>query len=154
MCESTVLQFEVYSKEYLEKSWGWLNDPEIRLLTDTPVFSKEDQQRWFASLAERDDYIVWGVSVDGLKIGVVGLKNITSDQAEYFGYLGEKSYWGKGFGYQMLQFAEIYAREELKVSSLILNVLNINSRAIELYTRYGFTTSERDATHTYMIKGF
>jgi RimJ/RimL family protein N-acetyltransferase len=106
-----LLIFEQFSMEYVEKSWEWLNDSEIRQLTDTLVFTKEDQLVWYESLPTKKDYRVWGISITGEKIGVVGLKKITKDSAEFFTYIGEKKYWGKGLGVQILSFAEEQARK-------------------------------------------
>ena len=40
-----------YTLDYLELSWKWLNDPEIKVLTNTPDFSLDQQLKWFNSLA-------------------------------------------------------------------------------------------------------
>ena len=39
--------FVEYTEEFLDLSWEWLNDPEIKLLTMTPDFSREDQRAFF-----------------------------------------------------------------------------------------------------------
>jgi RimJ/RimL family protein N-acetyltransferase len=145
------LQFDEFTNEYLEKSWEWLNDPEIRQLTDTPIFTKEEQFVWYLSLPERTDYRIWGISISGIKIGIVELKKIENGQAEFFTYIGDKSYWGKGLGVQILLFAEKYAREHLKIKLLKLKVLNTNLRAMKLFQRYGFSFESKDASYNYMI---
>lgn len=63
-----------YSKIFLELSWDWLSDPEIRVLTNTPIFTKNEQRKWFDSLKNRKDYIIWGIQVDNTPIGACGLK--------------------------------------------------------------------------------
>ena len=42
-----------YNIIFLDKSWYWLNDPEIKALTMTPDFSKEDQASYFKSLPKK-----------------------------------------------------------------------------------------------------
>jgi hypothetical protein len=69
-CADCKLCFEAYSRDYLIKSWEWLNDPEIHYITDTPSFTKGEQLVWYRSLKHRSDYLVWGISVNKIKIGV------------------------------------------------------------------------------------
>jgi RimJ/RimL family protein N-acetyltransferase len=80
----------------LEKSWEWLNDPEIKRLTITPDFSKDEQKKWFESIKNRKDYWITVGWHNGEPIVIGGLKNIGEKDAEIFGYIGNKEYWGKG----------------------------------------------------------
>ena len=129
-----MIHFEEYNELFLEKSWQWLNDIEIRHLTDTPVFSKEQQLIWFHSLKDRKDYLIYGVMFNGNPVGACGLKNITETDGEYWGYIGEKNEWGKGIGRKMLNFIENIALEK-HLSSVWLRVLNDNERALNLYKK-------------------
>lgn len=133
----STLEFEHFDEGFLEASERWQQDTEICELIDAAPFSKQDQLKWYASLAGRNDYRIWGVSLDGLPVGAVGLKAIGQDAAEYFGYLGEKSCWGKGLGIQMLEYAENQARA-MGIKVLRLRVLNHNTRAIRLYQKANY----------------
>ena len=133
--------FEEYDQEYLDKSWEWLNDPEIKKLTLTPDFTRESQAAFFELLPNKADYKVWGVNIHGTKAGVVGLKGISENDAEYFGYIGEKRFWGKGVGGEIIEFA-IDKAKGLSLHSLFLRVWDENFRAIRLYERYGFERSD------------
>ena len=84
--------------------WAWLQDPEIKRLTDTPD-SHAAQRSWFESLGGRTDYFVWRIEVDGAPIGAFGLKHVTLEDAEYRAYLGERAHWGCGIGQWMLDRA-------------------------------------------------
>src|ERR1039458_5575021 len=90
------LKFVEYDRRFLLASRRWLRDPEMAALTITPPFTDEEQERWFLSLPSKTNYAVWGVEFNGEPVGVVGLKGIMIDEAEYFGYLGEKQAWGAG----------------------------------------------------------
>jgi RimJ/RimL family protein N-acetyltransferase len=74
----------------------------------------------------------------GNPIGVVGLKRISRESAEYFGYIGEKSLWGRGIGGRMLEFTQDQAKI-LGLPRMELRVVVSNLRAIRLYLRAGFT---------------
>jgi hypothetical protein len=47
-----------YDERLLEHSWAWLQDPEIKRLTDTPDFTRTAQRSWFESLGGRTDYFL------------------------------------------------------------------------------------------------
>lgn len=126
-----------YTVDYLELSWKWLNDPEIKALTNTPDFSPDQQLKWFNSLASKKNYFIRGIEFSNIKIGVCGLKNITQSDAEYWGYIGDKQYWRKGIGTLILLEMEKKAKEA-GCNSLWLNVLKSNSNAILLYSENGY----------------
>lgn len=71
-----MIQLEKYDVKYLKESWRWLNDPQIKSLTDTADFTEEQQKKWFESIDETPTYKIWGVSFNGIPIGVFGIKNI------------------------------------------------------------------------------
>jgi RimJ/RimL family protein N-acetyltransferase len=131
------INFVEYNEYFLNKSWTWLNDPEIKKLTLTPDFTREQQQIFFESIPNRTNYKVWGVNYNGISIGVVGLKNITSQDAEYFGYIGEKDYWGLGIFKSFFQYV-INESKSLNISKLYLHVASSNERAIKAYMTNGF----------------
>jgi RimJ/RimL family protein N-acetyltransferase len=128
-----------YDERMLELSWAWLRDPDLRRLVDSAEFTREAQRAWFDSLAGRSDYLIWGVEFEGAPIGAFGLKHVTSREAEYWGYIGEKSFWGRGVGRWMLERARAEAQCR-GLSRLHLRVLRDNARAIAGYKRFGFRT--------------
>lgn len=134
-CELT---FVPYGEHFLECSYVWFQDPELRILTNNLQFvTRENQAKWFASLSSKSDYLIWGVELDRIPIGACGLKKVTSNDAEYWGYIGEKQLWGKGLGQRIVEFCINQAKERgLSRVWLTVNVENI--RAIALYTKMGF----------------
>ena len=131
-----------YDQECLDLSWFWLNDAELRELTLTPKFTREDQKKFFASLLCRTDYRAWGVRLENSEIiGAAGLKNHRASVAEYWGYIGEKKYWGKGLGQLMVAAVESMAHK-YGFTELDLKVGVDNERAISLYKKTGFVIDE------------
>ena len=127
-----------FDKRFFEKSRLWLEDEEVNRLTDTGELPSEpDRWKWFESLPSRKDYLIWGVAYEEEPIGVCGLKNIQGSKAEYWGYIGEKSCWGKGLGSSMLKGVEQKAKD-LNLHELYLTVLVENNRAIGLYRKNGY----------------
>ena len=90
-----------------ELSWFWLNDPEIRELTMSPIFTREDHNIFFKNLPLRSDYKIWRILLDGHEIvGAAGLKNHRGSLAEYWGYIGEKKYGIQGLGRSLFKVVE------------------------------------------------
>lgn len=131
------LELVPYDRACLDKSWEWLRDPEIRALTMTPEFTREDQIRFFESLPTRQGYDIWGVAVDGAVVGAAGLKNARGQLAEYWGYLGERKLWGQGIGKQLMLAIEAQALA-MGYILLDLHVSISNPRAISLYRKMGY----------------
>lgn len=131
------VHFKKYDRVMLEKSREWLTDPEIKRLTLTPDIDESSQEKWFKSLDKREDYFIAGVWRDNEPIGVIGIKNITKDDGELFGYIGEKKYWGKAIGVDMMKRTIEHGRElGLKSVYSIISENNVNS--IKLHYRFGF----------------
>lgn len=126
-----------YDENFLALSWEWLRDPEIKAMTRTPDFTKEQQRAFFDSLPLRHDYRIHGVFHQGRPVGAAGLKKIENQTAEYWGYLGDRTLWGRGLGAQLIGLICAQARS-LGLSSLYLNVGKDNPRAIALYRKTGF----------------
>ena len=93
--DSSLVHFVLYDHTFCELSWQWLNDPEIKRLTLTPDFSREQQITWFNTLNIRTDYKIWGINYSNIHIGAIGIKHIDlkEKKAEYFGYIGNKQLW-------------------------------------------------------------
>lgn len=126
-----------FDETFLSASAGWLQDNELAALIMTGPFDARAQAEWYASLPRRLDYKIWGVKFKGQPIGAFGLKNISANRAEYFGYIGEKSFWGRGIGKWILDEAVAKARA-LSIECLTLRVAHQNGRARSLYLRFGF----------------
>lgn len=147
-----MIRLTPFTTSFLDRSWAWLRDSEIKSLTMTPDFDRESQQRFFESLPDRHDYRIWGVTlVDGRPIGAAGLKHIDGRKAEYWGYIGEKDCWGQGLGGHLLGAIENQARS-LGVRSLTLTVTAQNHRAVTLYRRSGFVATDPRADPLLMTK--
>lgn len=139
-----------YTVDVLDQSWTWLRDPEIRALTLTPEFTREQQLAFFASLPDRPDYAIWGIALRGVGvIGAAGLKNPRRPVIEYWGYLGERAYWGLGLGSGLVALLEEQARQR-GYTGLDLKVAADNARAIALYRKAGFVADPAASTASVM----
>ena len=147
------LEFVDYDESILDKSWEWINDSEIKQLIMAESFTREEQKKWYEQLKGRNDYLIWGIRYLEEPIGVVGLKHIDfiSKECEYFGYIGEKKYWGCHIGHEMLKFAIAQAMS-MQINRMNLIVWVNNQRAIRLYKSFQFNTDYMDETTIHMYK--
>ncbi len=142
------LKLVEYDNTYFDLSKEWLSDKELNhLIHAGELPSDEDRLAWFRSLQERSDYLIWGIDYNGQPIGVGGLKRIADQQAEYWGYIGEKSLWGKGLGKELMKEV-INKALDLGLVTVWLRVRKYNHRAISLYKRVGFVI-DIDEPETY-----
>lgn len=138
------LEIVTYSREFLDLFWHWLNDPEVKKLTGTPDFTKLQQEEFFASLP-RSSYLIWGLMYEDKPIGVVGLKNIHNGSAEYFGYIGEKDYWGKGLFSKILVLIQCECKK-ISINHVYLHVAVDNHMANKSYIKNGFVIEPEKCT--------
>ena len=145
------ISLKPYDEEFLEKSWEWLNDEELKYLTMTPNFTRKDQKTFFNSLELRSDYLIFGIDFCGKPIGACGLKNLKGEEAELWLYIGDKDYWGKGLGKKIMTCLENKAVEE-GLTSLYLKVLKENKRAIGLYNKISYVATSENEEYIIMRK--
>jgi RimJ/RimL family protein N-acetyltransferase len=145
------VNFIHFDKNFLEASHIWLQDEELCKLIDVSPVTKLEQETWYKGLSYKNDYFIWGVMADGLPIGVCGLKHVKYGQGEYWGYIGAKSYWGKGIGSKMIHFIEEFAYS-INLEIVHLRVLRYNSRAYELYLRKGYIIYDESEDVLFMKK--
>ncbi len=126
-----------YDRAFLDLSWDWLRDPEIKALTMAADFTRDEQRAFFDGLADRADYKIWGVEGDGVPIGAAGIKHIEGKVGEFWCYIGERDWWGRGVGGQILERCEDKARE-IGLQHLIMIADSSNERSIRAFEKVGF----------------
>lgn len=105
-----MIKFSQFNEHFRDLSYQWLQDNELCSLINCKSPTKESQKEWYNSLESKIDYKIFGVTYNNVPIGVCGLKHMTSNDAEYFGFIGNKQYWGKGIGKELITFIENQAR--------------------------------------------
>ncbi|NLE74741.1 MAG: GNAT family N-acetyltransferase [Actinobacteria bacterium] len=142
-----------YDERFLERSWTWFNDEEILALTMTPpLTSKADQLAWFAGLAKRTDYFVWGIETGDKPIGVTGLKHVKGTAAEAFTVIGDKEYWGRGLSRMIMRVLIGHARN-LGIKWISARTLMSNVRSMRSLVSYGFTEWKTEGDVKWMKYG-
>jgi RimJ/RimL family protein N-acetyltransferase len=131
----------------------WNRDSEYaRLLDDEPpkLYSVKSFKAWLEKKFERDDEFRFFFTIRTLEgdqlIGFIGLFGIQWNHGSaWVGIgLGERNYWGKGYGTDAMQVVLRYAFKELNLYRLNLDVFAYNPRAIRSYEKAGFKIEGRE----------
>ncbi len=132
--------------------YKWERDSEyMRLLdSDPPVlWSQKKIEEWINKELEKSRWDGMEFSIRTLDgdqfIGFVGLGAIKwnhGDALVGIG-LGERAYWGNGYGTDAMQVMLRYAFTELNLYRLTLEVFEYNQRAIQSYRKAGFKEEGR-----------
>lgn len=124
----------------------WRNDMEVMYFTNPAldVYTYADTESFVQAIIESHyakSYVIeeWESEKP---IGVTALTNIDykNRNAECIIDIGDKNYWGKGFGREAFQLLLDYAFLEMNLHKVYLRVFSFNERAIRLYQKLGFQT--------------
>ena len=128
----------------LKKCLFWLKDPKINkfLSQDFNDLSEMDELKWLREIKSSDKELVFAIEArqENNYIGNCGLHKIDwkNKRATLGIVIGEKEYWGKGYGTDTIYTIASFAKKELGIRSLELNVYEYNHRAIKVYKNCGF----------------
>jgi len=122
----------------------WRNDIEVMQFTNPSldIFTYADTEKFINSIIESHNskgYMIEEVKT-GKPIGVTSLINIDygNRNAECIIDIGDKDYWGKGFGRESFKLLLDFVFKELNLHKVYLRVFSFNERAINLYNSFGF----------------
>ena len=128
----------------------WSADSEYsRLLDWDPArrFSARNSQKWIEKQAESEfwqafsirtlegDRIIGGIALDGIRW-------VHGDTFVGIG-LGEREFWGKGYGTDAMKVILRYAFCELNLQRVTLDVFEYNQRGVRSYEKAGFVHEGR-----------
>ena len=129
---------EIYSR--------WLRDSEYwRLMASEAAYTASIRavKTWIEKDFEKDPpasmFLIRTLEDDRL-IGDVGLDPVRDGHGDTFlGIgIGEREYWGKGYGSDAMRVILRYAFTELNLHRVSLNVFEYNPRAVRSYEKVGF----------------
>jgi len=127
--------------EDAEQYTAWLNDLEITnyLTLASSVITVESEKELLKDLSRQQNYSIIDIETDTL-IGSTGLAKIdTINQSAEIGiFIGDKSFWNKGYGQEALSLLIDYAYKRLNLHNIYLSVYSFNKRAVACYEKIGF----------------
>ncbi|WP_067730783.1 GNAT family N-acetyltransferase [Oceanobacillus damuensis] len=132
-------------KNDIEQYHSWRNDTDVMFSTSSSLdlYSLEDTidfvENVLINSKSSKSYIIVEKE-NQVSIGVTSLINIDykNRNAECIIDIGEKKYWGQGYGKEALRMLLNYAFQELNLHRVSLRVFSFNEKAIRLYNKLGF----------------
>ena len=143
MLYGTKIRLRALEREDIPRFVKWFNDPDVRehLAMYRPL-SLAQEAKWFERHAELDpaDHVFAIETLEGVHIGNVGLHNVNwkDRHAELGIVIGEKEYWGQGYGTDTILTLLAYAFKALNLHRVFLRVDVDNPRGIHCYEKCGF----------------
>jgi len=124
---------------------AWINDrPQVLFNGPYRPVSQAQHQRWFASIQERQDTVIFGIRLleEDRLIGTCQLHSIQPihRSAELQIRLGDVAARGRGFGTEATRLLLTFGFHDLNLQRIFLHVLADNAPAIRLYEKVGFVT--------------
>jgi RimJ/RimL family protein N-acetyltransferase len=137
----------------------WFNDPEVvHYLSMYLPMTEMAEEKWIEDAASR---IQAGTSVyfiieategnSSRLLGTIGLHGISpKDHSASFGIaIGEKEYWGNGYGTEATRLILAYGFQQLNLHRIGSAALAYNERSIRLHKKVGFREEGRQREATY-----
>lgn len=131
----------------LEKLLKWFNDPEvIQYLHMYLPMTEKAEAKWLEDIgtSRRDTDIVFMMEAldgnDKIPIGTIGLHKISwKDRDAEFGIaIGEKKYWGNGYGTEAANLVIEYAFIQLNIHRVSSVAYSFNERSLKMHLKLGF----------------
>jgi RimJ/RimL family protein N-acetyltransferase len=124
-----------------EEITGWLND--LNVTINLNLYSKNintDNEAAILENVSKDHYYAIIDKEINKLIGCCSFKNIDqlNQTAEIGIYIGNKSYWNKGYGSEALTILLDYGFKALNLHNVLLTVFDFNEGAKRCYEKVGF----------------
>lgn len=157
MILGTKTRLRSFERADLPRSVAWMNDPDVRdgIAMYWPM-SLDDEVKWYEAMLQGDKheraFALDARKEDGWQhIGSMGFRHIDwrSGQAEFGIMIGEKEYWGQGYGTDAVKTLVQFGFDELNLKRIWLRVFDFNARAIRCYEKAGFSLEGRLRQHYY-----
>jgi len=133
------------SKKYVD----WLNDPEVIEYMSTGGNYTLDKLNSYLLEVEKSQMLFWAITIkkQGDHIGNIKIDPIALDKrsGEYGIMIGDKKYWGKGFGKEASSaIINFCFSPSINLFEITLGVKKDNFKAINLYRELGFIEYNND----------
>jgi RimJ/RimL family protein N-acetyltransferase len=139
-------------RENIDLFLKWFNDPEITqyLVIYRPI-SREQEEEWLTIMMKDQFNIFFSIElinqdIPGTIIGNcnLGIDPATKNQKAVLGIaIGDKEFWGKGYGTEALELLLEYGFKTLNLNRIELTVYEFNKRAKKAYEKVGFIEEGR-----------
>jgi RimJ/RimL family protein N-acetyltransferase len=155
---SKVILRPLVEKDINKKYLNWINDPEVTRYMETGTFptTLQDLREFYDKIKNSRSDVIFAICDKRVKkhIGNIKLGNINwvHRYADLGIMIGDKNYWGKGYGQEACRLLLEYAFNRLNMNKVILGVFANHKSAIKAYRKAGFTIEGR-IKYIFNVKG-
>ena len=136
---------EIFIRPTKEKDFPlfkkWFGDSEVMryVVSHMPKGIEYTKTMWLKDYS-KENVIVFIVEIDDKPIGICGFKNIDHkmNKATFGITIGEKEFWGKGYGTEIARLLIDYGFEKLQLCQINSAVFGFNTRSIRMHEKLGF----------------
>ncbi len=147
------------SKHLSQNYVSWMNDTHVFQYLESGGDYTLDKLKSYLLEVEEENLFFWAIKekntwkhIGNIKIDPINYKH---GWGEYGILLGDKTYWGKGVGFEVSKCVINFCfNSELRLRKINLGVRFENKSAIELYRKLGFNVEGILKKHTITPSGF
>jgi len=149
MIKGKLVNLRAVEKKDLEEIMKWVNDREITKYLVAflyPVSRVEEEKFLERAMSHNDTEKTLVIETkEGIYIGQIGLHKIDwkNRNAELGIVIGNKEYWGKGYGTDAIEVLLNHAFNQMNLFKVYLRVFEYNKRGIRCYEKCGFKEEGR-----------
>ena len=126
----------------------WINDPEIRQFVSRIFPATENEERgWLERLhrSSEKEVVLMIETLRGVPIGTMGIHRINwvNRVGTTGAMIGEKSFWGKGYGTDAKMILLDYAFNKLNLRKIVSRVFAYNKRSLAYSLHCGYRIEGR-----------
>lgn len=143
MLKSENIYLRLMEKRDVKYKVKWVNDPEVRRTLFLENISEIGTEHWLNKVVAdntRRDYVICK-NVNNIPIGFASIVNIDlwNSSAETYICIGEKKYWGKGYGTEAKKLLLEYIFIQLGLNRAYAYNWAENKAMININKKLGFT---------------
>lgn len=135
---------EVRLSDVNERYYQWMNDPEINRYLETRFIPQSWQQieDYVRKMEEDPNSVFWAIvakdqnrHIGNVKIGPINWYHRFADISLF---IGDKSYWGKGYGTETIKVAVEYGFRTLNLHKITAGIYANNIGSIKAFKKADF----------------
>lgn len=144
------------TEDDLETMWPWDSDVELVTLADDeppiPRSPESFREQLKKIMSKPEEVALFAIEADGALIGTCSLFHFhpTAHNAELGVFIGDRAYWGQGYGREAVHLLLEYAFRYGNQHKVYLGTFDDNQRAIRSYKASGFVEEGRLREHIWV----
>lgn len=145
--EGLKVNLRPFSKDDISIVTRWMNSPYVMEFIGSVLPKTEKQEEdWFNKLGSDDKNVILCIETkDDHPIGIMGIHRIdwVNRNCATGAVIGEKEFWGKGYGTDAKMHLLKYAFETLNLNRVGSSVIEFNKRSLNYSLRCGYQVEGR-----------